>query len=207
MAARPHQYRLVPSSAGASHHLYVQGMGGNFLSTFLEILEIDLLCEQRSRFYLGPCEIVTSELATGSEVDTNRFPWDWKAVRRNRVTTDFAYDLFMLLEGCHCLSDMSRELWLQNNEGPVPTLEEIGGKPHTDFVLDDVENGGYCGFKGKSTMIHWTLVHSSPGTVTSGVCSVQDAADHPLDDPAWPRGIRTIAGFTYQKCVLALLIA
>lgn len=47
----------------------------------------------------------------------------------------------------------------------------------------------------------------SPGTVTSGVCSVQDPADRPLDDPAWPRGIKTIAGFTYQKCVLALLIA
>lgn len=31
-------------------------MGGNFLSTFLEILEIDLLCEQVSRnsFYFLP---------------------------------------------------------------------------------------------------------------------------------------------------------
>ena len=47
----------------------------------------------------------------------------------------------------------------------------------------------------------------SPGTVTSGICSVQDPADRPLDDPAWPHGIKTIAGFTYQKCVLALLIA
>ena len=50
----------------------------------LNIVSSTFFCNQRSRFYLGPCEIVTLELATRSEVDNNHFHWDWKAVWRNR---------------------------------------------------------------------------------------------------------------------------